>query len=52
MTESERAARQKAFERGQKAGREGRYENPYPPVSPDHDMYDQGYETERETIFN
>lgn len=51
MTDEERAARARAFERGQQAGREGRYDNTYPPVSADHDWYDQGYEKEIETIF-
>ncbi|WP_179301012.1 MULTISPECIES: hypothetical protein [unclassified Mesorhizobium] len=52
MTEKQRAARQKAFEKGQQATREDRYHNNYPPISPDHDWYDQGYQKEMETIFN
>lgn len=44
------SALQVALERGQKAAREGRYDNPYPPQSPYHEQYDQGFEIEREAI--
>lgn len=50
-TENARTALQKAFEKGQKAAREGRYNNMYPPISAYHDQYDQGFEVEMETIF-
>jgi hypothetical protein len=52
MTDKERAARQRAFEKGQQAAREGRHINRYPPASPDHERYEQGFETEMETIFD
>lgn len=52
MTEKMRAARQRAFEEGQQAAREGRYFNRFPTASPDHDQYEQGFEKEMETIFD
>lgn len=51
MTKNQAAARQRAFEKGQQAAREGRHDNRYPPISLDHDQYEQGFETEMETIF-
>jgi hypothetical protein len=43
------AANQKAFERGQQDFRDGKVrDNPYPPISPDHPYWEQGYETERD----
>ncbi|GGB29441.1 hypothetical protein [Allosediminivita pacifica] len=49
MTEKQREAEQKAFERGQEDWRANRYDNPYPAQSPYHDLWQQGQDKERET---
>jgi hypothetical protein len=48
MTPNQERARQRAFERGQSDWREGKQTNPYPPMSPDHDVWEQGQESERD----
>ena len=50
MTENERAALQRAFEKGQVGWRErkdGSENNPYPAASPYHDAWQQGWDAER-----
>ncbi|WMT85573.1 hypothetical protein NO932_11605 [Pelagibacterium sp. 26DY04] len=51
MSEQARRAEQNAFELGQQHSRNEHYDNPYPPQSQYSDLYDQGFEIERETIF-
>lgn len=48
-SEKQRQARQKAFERGQQDWRDNQHTNPYPHKSPDHELWQQGYDKERET---
>jgi len=51
MSEKSDKAHQKAFQRGQEAWRDSKdlnRDNPYPPQSPDHDYWHQGWEAERE----
>ena len=51
-SEKMRNAKQKAFEQGQQAFREGKFENPFPPESPYHDLFEQGVESERKVHFD
>lgn len=54
MSEKSNGAHQRAFQRGQDAWRENKHlerDNPYPPVSPDHDCWRQGWETERDVHY-
>jgi hypothetical protein len=50
MSDKQEAANSKAFETGQQAWREGKHHNPYPEVSPYHDLWRQGWEKERDTV--
>lgn len=48
MSDKQEAAAQQAFEKGQEAFREGKSNNPYPPTAPYHELWEQGYESERD----
>lgn len=51
MSKAKTDANQKAFENGQEAWRDNKdidRDNPYPPASPYHDYWRQGWEQERE----
>jgi hypothetical protein len=51
MSEKSDKANQRAFQRGQEAWRDSKdqhRDNPYPPQSPDHDYWHQGWEAERD----
>jgi hypothetical protein len=51
MSNKSQAAHQKAFQRGQddwRNSKPGEGGNPYPPQSPDHGFWQQGWEAERD----